>query len=148
MSSTERIFRQFYVKLVKSLPLQNAVFVAELFSAHMLSIDLKKRIKAEKTPEDKATCFLDDKIYLDISKGDFRSFDVLLNIMKKKDFRTLNNLAEKITVALVGEAEVSRNNSEGDVTGVAVTSLMVASLDSSKFISYASHKVVASYVID
>ena len=138
MSSTERVFRQFYVKLVKSLPLQNAVFVAELFSANILSIDLKKRIKAEKTPEDKATCFLDDKIYLDISKGDFKSFDALLNIMKKKDFRNLHNLAEKITVALVVEAEVNQNNSEGDVTKVAVTSsggLIVASLDSSKFIS-------------
>ena len=97
-------------------------------------------------------CFLDDKIYHDISKGDFRSFDALLNIMKKRDFRTLNNLAEKIKVALVVEAEISRNNSEGDVTGVAVTSsggLMVVSLDSSKFISYiyiyiyALHKAVA-----
>ena len=148
MSSTERVFRQFYAKLVKSLPMQNAVFVA---SAHMLSLDLKKRIKAERTPEDKAICFLDNKIYLDISKGDFRSFDALLNIMKKRDFRTLNNLAEKIKIALVVAAALSSSNAEGDVTGVAVTSpsgLMVASLDSSKFISYASHKAVASYVIN
>ena len=135
MSSTERVFRQFYVKLVKSLPLQNAIFLAELFSAHILSIDLKKKIKAEKTPEDKATCFLDDKIYHDISKGDLRSFDALLNIMKKKEFRILNSLAEKIKVALVVEATGSPNNTEGDVTEISVTSsgsLMVASLDSSK----------------
>ena len=135
MSSTERVFRQFYVKLVKSLPLQNAIFLAELFSAHILSIDLKKKIKAEKTPEDKAACFLDDKIYHDISKGDFRSFDALLNIMKKKEFRILNSLAEKIKVALVVEAAGSPNNTEGDVTEISVTSsgsLMVASLDSSK----------------
>ena len=147
MSSTERVFRQFYAKLVKSLPMQNAIFVAELFSAHMLSLDLKKRIKAERTPEDKAMCFLDNKIYHDISKGDFRSFDALLNIMKKRDFRTLNNLAEKIKIALVVAAALSPSNTEGDLTEIAVTSpsgLMVASLDSSKFISYASHKVVAT----
>ena len=138
MSSTERVFKQFYVKLVKSLPMQNAVFLAELFSAHMLSIDLKRSIKAEKTPEDKAMCFLDDRIYLDISKGDFRSFDALLNIMKKRDFRTLNNLAEKIKVALVVEAAVNPSNTEGDVTEIAVTTyttgesrMTVASLDSS-----------------
>ena len=95
MSSNERVFKQFYVKLVKSLPMQNAIFLAELFSSHLLSMDLKKVIKAEKTSEDKAMCFLDLKIYHDISKGDFRSFDVLLNVMKKKDFRSLNRLAEK-----------------------------------------------------
>ena len=137
---------QLLIIINKLLPLQNAVFVAELFSAYILSIDLKKRIKAEKTPEDKATCFLDDKIYLDISKGDFKSFDALLNIMKKKDFRNLHTLAEKITAALVVEAEVSRNNSEGEIAVTSPSGLMVASLDSSKFISYASHKVVVTYM--
>ena len=86
MSSTERVFKQFYVKLVKSLPMQNATFLAELFSSHLLSIELKKVIKAERTSEDKTMCFLDHKIYHDISKGDFRSFDTLLYIMKKNDF--------------------------------------------------------------
>ena len=103
MSSTERVFKEFYVKLVKSLPMQNAIFLAELFSSHLLSMDLKKVIKAETTSEDKAMCFLDLKIYHDISKGDFRSFDALLNVMKKNDFRNLNRLAEKIKIALIVE---------------------------------------------
>ena len=140
MCSTEQVFKQFYVKLVKSLPMQNAIFLAELFSAHMLSLDLKRRIKAEKTPEDKAMCFLDDKIYHDISKGDFRSFDALLDIMKQKEFRVLNNLAEKIKTALVVEAAVNPSNIEGYATEAAVTSagrsrLTVASLDSSMSIT-------------
>ena len=74
-------------------------------------MDLKKVNKAEKTSEDKAMCFLDLKIYHDISKGDFRSFDVLLNIMKKKDFRSLNRLAEKINIALI--AKPAASNTEG-----------------------------------
>ena len=69
MSSTERVFKQFYVKMVKLLPMQNAIFLAEFFSSHLLSMDLKKVIKAEKISEDKAMCFLDLKIYHDISKG-------------------------------------------------------------------------------
>ena len=140
MCSTEQVFKQFYVKLVKSLPMQNAIFLAELFSAHILSLDLKRRIKAEKTPEDKAMCFLDDKIYHDISKGDFRSFDALLDIMKKREFHVLNNLAEKIKTALVVEAAVNPSNIEGYTIETAVTSaggsrLTVASLDSSMSIT-------------
>ena len=74
-------------------------------------MDLKTMIKAERISEDKAMCFLDLKIYHDISKGDFRSFDVLLNVMKKKDFRSLNCLAEKINIALIAEPIAS--NTEG-----------------------------------
>ena len=84
--------------------MQNAIFLAELFSSHLLSMDLKKVIK---TSEDKAMCFLDLKIYHDISKGDFRSFDVLLNVMKKKDSCSLNRLAEKINIALIVEPAAS-----------------------------------------
>ena len=93
--------------------MQNAIFLAELFSSHLLSIELKKVIKAERTPEDKVMCFLDHKIYHDISKGDFRSFDTLLYTYNEKECHNLNRLAEKIKIALIVEPVENPSNTEG-----------------------------------
>ena len=94
--STSEVFKQFYAKLVKTLPMNDAVFVAELFSSDLLPGNLMDQIKAKETRADKAMCFLDGKIHPDISIDDYRSFDKLLDIMEESDNDTAKNLAEKI----------------------------------------------------
>ena len=98
--STSEVFRQFYVKLVKKLPMDDSLFTAELFAHGLLPGDLKQQIKAEKTPVDKATCFLDHKISSDVSDGNSTNFNKLLDVMEDSENDSLKELAEKIKTAL------------------------------------------------
>ena len=111
MSASE-VFRQFYVKLVKKLPMDDSLFSAELFACGLLPGDLKQQIKAEKTPVDKATCFLDYKISSDVCVGDSTSFNKLLNVMEDSENDSLKALAEEIKTALK-EGLVDTDNTAG-----------------------------------
>jgi len=111
--STSEVFKQFYAKLVKTLLINDGGFVAELYSSGLLPGSLKNQIKAEKTPEDKAMCFLDGKINPDISIGDFTSFDKLLNVMEECENDSVNILAANIKTTLKGELAVNINNVTG-----------------------------------
>ena len=107
--STSKVFKQFYAKLVKTLPMSDAGFVAELFSSDLLPGNLKDQIKAKETRADKAMCFLDGKIDPDILIGDFRSFEKLLNIMEESDYDSVKSLAEKIGNDIKKECAVSND---------------------------------------
>ena len=107
--STSKVFKQFYAKLVKTLPMSDAGFVAELFSSDLLPGNLKDQIKAKETRADKAMCFLDSKIDPDISVGDFRSFEKLLDIMEESDYDSVKSLAEKIGNDIKKECVVSND---------------------------------------
>ena len=98
--STSKVFRKFYVQLVKVLPMNDSEFVAELYSCDLLPGNLKDRVKAEKTQADKATCFLDGKINRDVSIDDFSSLMELLKIMEENEDKSLRRLATEIKVAL------------------------------------------------
>ena len=65
--STSEVFQQFFVKLIKILPMDDPLFTAELFTCDLLPGNLKQKIEAKETRVDKATCFLDDKISLTIT---------------------------------------------------------------------------------
>ena len=98
--STSEVFQQFYVELVTILPMDDSLFLAKLFACGLLPGDLKQQIKAEKTPVDKATCFLDHKISSDVSVGNLRSFNKLLDVMEDSGNDSLKELAEEIKIAL------------------------------------------------
>ena len=98
--STSEVFRQFYVKLVKKLPMNDSLFTAELFAHGLLPGDLKQQIDAKNTPVDKATCFLYQKISSDVSVGNSTSFNKLLDVMEDSGNDSLKELAEDIKTAL------------------------------------------------
>ena len=108
--STSEVFQQFYVKLVRKLPMDDPLFTAELFTCGLLPGDLKQQIKAEKTRAHKATCFLDDRINSDVSVGNSISFNKLLDVMEK--YNGLKELAEEIKIALK-EGPVNTDNAAG-----------------------------------
>ena len=110
--STIEVFRQFYVKLVKKLPMDDPLFSAELFACGLLPGDLKQKIKAEKTQANKATCFLDDRISSDVSVGNSTSFNKLLDVMQDSEYDSLKALAEDIKTALK-EGSVNTDNAAG-----------------------------------
>jgi len=57
--STSKVFQQYYAKLVKSLPMDNVVFIAELFSANLLPDDVKDVVDSKLSQASKASYFLD-----------------------------------------------------------------------------------------
>ena len=101
--STSDVFKQFYIKLIKTLPMDDSLFVAELFACGLLPGDLKHQIEAKKTLIDKATCFLDNKISRDISIDNSTSLNKLLTVMEQSDSDSLKDLAKQIRISLEGE---------------------------------------------
>ena len=98
--STSEVFKQFYVKLIKLLPMDDPLFTAELFVCDLLPGNLQQKIEAEKTPVDKAKCFLDRKISSDVSVGYSTSFNKLLDVMEDSGNDSLKELAEEIKTVL------------------------------------------------
>jgi len=98
MSNTA-VFKQFYSRLVQTLPMNDAVFIAELFSNNLLPDDLKSQLNSQETPADKATHFLDRVIKpsLTISSTNFNEF---LNVMEDSEYQHIKELAKQIRVSL------------------------------------------------
>ena len=94
--STSEVFSHFHPNLVEVLPLNNDQFLKNLVSCSLLSGNLLNQIKTKETPEEKAQCFLSNKIYYDISRGDFESFYELLNEMDKSGNDAVQILAKKL----------------------------------------------------
>ena len=110
--STSEVFRQFYVKLIKILPMNDPLFTAELFASDLLPGYLKQKIEAEKTPVDKAKCFLDHKISSNVSVGYSTSFNKLLDVMEDSGNDSLKELAKEIKTVLK-EGPVNTDNAAG-----------------------------------
>ena len=70
--------------------MNDAVFVAKLFSNDLLPGDLKNQLKlVHRTPADKAILFLDSVIEPSVTSGGGGSFDKLLNVMEDSHLREL-----------------------------------------------------------
>ena len=98
--STSEVFTEFYDELVAILPMDDSRFVAKLFTHKLLPGNLKQRIEAKQTVEDKATYFLDHAIEPGVSVDNSESFCKLLELMGKSGNITLKTLADKIKTAL------------------------------------------------
>ena len=98
-----KIFQQFYSKLVRILPMNDAIFRADLYSHSLLPGDLKEHIESLVTSATKASHFLDHVIKPSIMNGDGRMFDELLSIMKDSDHQDVRKLATMIRESLEEE---------------------------------------------
>ena len=94
--STE-VFQQFYSKLVETLPMDDAVFTAKLFSNNLLPGDLKNQLKLlHRTSADKAVLFLDSVIEPSVTGDDGSTFNKLLNVMEDSEYEHVKQLAKQI----------------------------------------------------
>ena len=98
--STREVFIEFYDELMATLPMDDSRFVAKLFTHKLFPGNLKQRIEAKQTVEDKAMYFLDHGIEPGVSVENSESFSKLLELMGKSGNITLKTLANKIKTAL------------------------------------------------
>jgi len=99
MASAE-VFKEFYAKLVKALPMNDALFIAELVSNDLLPGDLEEQLESQKTSADKATHFLKRVIKPSVSSRDSNSFDKLLNVMEDSEYEHVKELTKLIRTSL------------------------------------------------
>ena len=92
----KKVFDEFNLKLVRHLPLKDALFLAGLTQQNLFSGNLKEKVKTAPTQKDAATCFLDEAIERPLDVGDREAFDKLLLVMQKSDYRMIKKLAEQI----------------------------------------------------
>ena len=100
---SSEVFNQFYSKLVKTLPMDDPVFIAELFSNDLLPGDLKDQLRLlRRTSADKAAFFLVSVIEpkLSVTSDGGSSFDKLLHVMEYSEYQHVKELAEEIRTSL------------------------------------------------
>ena len=98
MSSLKEVYLNFYPKLIRVLPMSDAIFIARLYSSQFLPGDAKDLVASRPTRADKATYFLDNYIAnaFDDDDGSNPLFTELLNLMEKSDDMVLNRVASDI----------------------------------------------------
>jgi len=100
MASAE-VFKEFYSKLVETLPMNDAKFIAKLFSNDLLPGDLRDQLNLPiRTSADKATVFLNNVIEASVSISDGSSFDKLLNVMEDSEYEYMKVLTKLIRTSL------------------------------------------------
>jgi len=89
------IIMNFSPRLLETLPMDDAIFIAKLRSAGLLPGNLKAEIKSLKTSADKADYFLDCVILPSISI-DQTTFHKFLKVMEESGYDTVSTLARHI----------------------------------------------------
>jgi len=95
MEDSNKVFKEFNLKLVTSLPMKDVTFIAALNTEDLFSGDLKDKVKAMPTAPEAAACLLDHKIEKDLKIGNNKSFRQLLSVMEKYN-ESLKVLATEI----------------------------------------------------
>ena len=97
MPTLREVYLEYYPKLIRVLPMSDAIFIARLYASRFLPGDAKEAIAARPTRADKATFFLDN--YIDGGFDDDGTnplFSDLLNLMEKSDDMVLKSVAKEI----------------------------------------------------
>ena len=106
------VFKQFYDRLVITLPMNDVLFIAELYSHDLLPDIIKDRVKTLASSESKASYFLDHVIKPSVTVGVGSSFDELLKVMEDSDYQSVKVLARVIRRSLSKE-ELADNTELG-----------------------------------
>ena len=98
--STSEVFQHFYAKLVKTLPMNDAVFMHKLSSANLFPGDVKDLVESKPTSAKKAAYFLDHMIEPSVTTDVGSSFDDLIKVMEDSEHDGVKELAELIRCRL------------------------------------------------
>ena len=92
----KEVYDKFYLQLVKSLPMKDAIFVAHL--PKLLAGDLMHKVgpESKSTPAEAAKFFLDNVIGPAVEIGDYEPFTILLSKMEAIKSISLENIAKEI----------------------------------------------------
>ena len=91
------VYTKYYPTLIKVLPMNDTIFVAQLFASNFLPGNAKEAIEARDTRADKASFFLDNHIVNGFDDdGNNPLFLDLLKLMEKTDDIVLQTVAKEI----------------------------------------------------
>ena len=91
------VYTNYYPKLIKVLPMNDAIFMAQLYASQFLPGDAKEAVAARVTRADKASFFLDNHIEKGFDNdGSNPLFLDLLKLMAKSDDIVLQSVAKEI----------------------------------------------------
>ena len=107
--SADEVFQEFFAKLANSLPMDDVLFVAVLFSSGLLPGNYYNEVDSQPTRAHKAVYFLNHVIKPPITIGDDRSFNKLLNIMEDSKYWNVKELAQQIK----SELKINADNITG-----------------------------------
>ena len=99
-SLIQEVFQENYARLVVTLPMNDDIFMAELYVNKLLPHSLKQKIEALPSSTEKAVRFLDSVIQPSVANNNCAEFHVLLNVMKNHDTAVVNVLADRIRYSL------------------------------------------------
>lgn len=107
--ATKKVYKDFYLKLLESLPTDDVVFLGLLMQQNLFSGNLKEQVQAKATRKESSACFLEGAIECPLNIDDFEPLCKLLIIMTdeihlKND--TLKQLAIKIKQELDEETSL------------------------------------------
>ena len=97
----KEVYRRFYAKLVKSLPMTDAHFRAALVSKQLFCGDLLDQVDAKRTNAEKSEHFLINTIDCSLTVGMTNPFVNLLQVMENFDSPILQSLAKDINTDLL-----------------------------------------------
>lgn len=95
-----QVVRSHYPELVRLLPMNDDIFIAELYKNNLLAHNLKAAIGSLPTRAERTTKFLDDVIVPSAENNDGRRFNVLLTVMMNSDDDAVKHLAKTISCML------------------------------------------------
>ena len=105
-----QVFMRYFTQLVKCLPMDDPLFIAELSTANLLPGNMQPTIQSLTTKVDKSSYFLNNVIKPALDSNFTDSFDNLLNIMEKCEFSFVKQLAISI------KADITPTNGHGTGT--------------------------------
>jgi len=95
MENFEKKFGQFTEQLLRALPMEDAIFIAQIEAAELLPGNSKAEIKAKPTSVDKADYFLDCLIKPTLQYNNDNLLQ-LIKVMQESDYKPLKKLAGDI----------------------------------------------------
>ena len=114
--ATMKVYKDFRVKLIKSLPMNDSLFLEKLKSQSLLPGDLNEEIQSRNTTAKKSACFLDNVIDRSLSINNFEFLYKLLFVMSdEKDIKNdlLKQLSAEMQEELHKESSLITKNETG-----------------------------------
>ena len=96
MSYIKELYDNYFAKLVACLPMDDAVFIANLYGNQLLPGDINSTLKSKSSQAEKALYFLSQVIKPALDINETSSFAKLLTIMKECGYGHVQTLSQKI----------------------------------------------------
>ena len=94
INNKKKCFRSNYRSLIEALPIDE--LIPSLYQESIITSELKDKIEAQQTHEERARVFLEEAIQRGLDVGYTKSFDQLIEVMSKSDNVTAQYLAQKL----------------------------------------------------